>query len=178
MSPNSHLRVHNVHTLGLPPPIIPCLVAGCNRRFYNRAGRSNHVRSQHPDFLWLHIPLASGSSPHNPSTSQSTSSNSPSPDPIHRHPRSPSIEVEEDEDDGGDGDIDMMFDPVGAPSLDNESDDGRLRYKSTAGSSRGTSPRNSDDGARGGVVPPGINRLYHSNINGELFIFIGVSYVY
>lgn len=107
--------------------------------------------------------------------SQSTSS-SPAPEPIHTH--SPGIEVGEDED-GSNGDIDMIFDPVEAPFVDNESD-GRLGHDSAAGSSRGTSPRHSDDGARDGAVPPVINRSYHPNINGELFIviFVGVYYVY
>jgi hypothetical protein len=44
-------RVHNTDSFGLPEPRLPCLVMDCNRRFFNRAGRSSHVRSHHPGFL-------------------------------------------------------------------------------------------------------------------------------
>src|ERR1700679_3579111 len=37
--------------LGPPEPTLPCLEPHCIRRFYNRTGRSNHMRSQHPQFV-------------------------------------------------------------------------------------------------------------------------------
>ena len=36
--------------LGPPEPTLPCLKPGCIRRFFNRTGRSNHIRSKHPDW--------------------------------------------------------------------------------------------------------------------------------
>jgi hypothetical protein len=49
MASNYNLRNHN--TLGPPEPTVPCLEPGCIRRFYNRTGRSNHIRSKHPQFV-------------------------------------------------------------------------------------------------------------------------------
>lgn len=48
MPVNYNLRIHNVHSFGHPEPTVPCLAAGCIRRFYNRSGRTTHMRSQHP----------------------------------------------------------------------------------------------------------------------------------
>lgn len=183
MSPNSNLHVHNVHTLRLPPPIIPCLAADCNHHFYNRSGHSSYIWSQHPELLQNarqpRVPPMLGSSPHNsPSPwviSQSTSS-SPAPDPIPAHSTG-GMGFEEDED--SDGDIDMTFDPVETLFINDESDS-RLKHESSASSSWHISLQYSDDGTQDRVVLPGINKLYHPNINGELFntIFIRVSYVY
>jgi hypothetical protein len=41
----------NAHILGPQEPLIPCLEPNCIRRFYNKTGRSNHLRSKHPHFV-------------------------------------------------------------------------------------------------------------------------------
>ena len=41
----------NKRTIGPPEPTIPCLEPSCNHRFYNKNGRSNHIRSWHPHFV-------------------------------------------------------------------------------------------------------------------------------
>ena len=38
-------------TIGPPEPTIPCLYPSCNRRFYSRNGRSNHMRTWHVGFV-------------------------------------------------------------------------------------------------------------------------------
>ena len=43
-----NLRVHNTFTLGPQQPTIPCSHPNCPRYFFNRAGRSNHIRAAHP----------------------------------------------------------------------------------------------------------------------------------
>jgi hypothetical protein len=48
MPVNRNLRIHNVHSFGHPEPTLPCLAAGCICHFYNRSGRTTHMRSQHP----------------------------------------------------------------------------------------------------------------------------------
>ena len=59
----------NKHTLGPMEPTLPCLEPSCNRRFFNRSGRSNHMNSQHPQFVHdvqhanLHIASSRMSSP-------------------------------------------------------------------------------------------------------------------
>lgn len=163
MIPNNNLRVHNVHTLGHPTPILPCPVAGCFRRFYNRSGRSSHIQSQHPEFLQdaeepQVLPLAHDISPPNtpsPTTLyRSTSSDSPAPGQT----CSPDRELDEDRDEASDDDINMMFEPMWTPSLDYEGDnDGFTESQLAGSSSRGASPSD---------APLGINRLYHSQIDG------------
>ena len=41
----------NTHTLGPLEQTLPCLAPSCIRRFYNRTGHSNHMRSQHLQFV-------------------------------------------------------------------------------------------------------------------------------
>jgi hypothetical protein len=41
----------NRRTIGPLEPTLPCLEPSCIRRFYNRNGRSNHMRSWHPNFV-------------------------------------------------------------------------------------------------------------------------------
>jgi hypothetical protein len=54
MASNYNLR-NEKNTLGLGPrePTIPCLKPGCIRHFYNRTGRSNHIRSKHPHWQFV-----------------------------------------------------------------------------------------------------------------------------
>jgi hypothetical protein len=83
---NKNLRIHNIHTLGSPPPTLPCPY--CPRHFRSKGGRNKHIRAKH-DF--------EGLDPHEPSPSESQqlSSNESyherAPSPIPSDPmRSPS----------------------------------------------------------------------------------------
>ena len=45
--------------IGPPQPALPCLEPNCIRRFYNRSGRLNHIRSHHPHFQQVNTPIPS-----------------------------------------------------------------------------------------------------------------------
>jgi hypothetical protein len=62
MPPSQNLRIRQVHTLGSPPPTLPCPY--CPRHFHSKGGRTKHIRTKH-DFQGLepHEPSPSDSSP-------------------------------------------------------------------------------------------------------------------
>jgi hypothetical protein len=116
MKRNNNLDVHNTHTLGLgrAEPVLPCLAPGCIRRFYNRSGRTSHMRSQH-----LERPLvpeepqpSSHSLPNDDDSSSSQSGDHAMPGPARLCSDSPSRPGISCEDDATQGDVEIGFDPA------------------------------------------------------------------
>jgi hypothetical protein len=168
MRANNNLRHHNIHTLGLAEPVLPCLAPDCIRRFYNRSGRSSHMRSQHPELVPKLIELGDRSPPHSPLSHQGSSSNDgclssqsgacSMPDPPPVGSRSPSRAGYEAE--MGQGDIEMTFDPP-----QNSFDDAGHH----TGSDRGFSSSPNQDSshiASNDHASAHLTRIYHPTING------------
>ena len=57
MVPNHNLQIHNVYTLGSPPPTLACPY--CPQHFKTKIGCTRHIQAKHP---------ADGSEPHAPDT--------------------------------------------------------------------------------------------------------------
>jgi hypothetical protein len=176
MRANNNLRIHNVHTLGVAEPLIPCLAAGWVCRFYNRSGPSSHMRSQHPGLIPKpvepQIILAAPSFPHNPPSHQSSSNNDEHPSsqsdgyPIPMYSRSPSRAGEAEE--GMEMRFDLLqdlFDDEGGNMHHNDGDE------SSSSSSSSTSHSNSKQDPPV-AVPPHVTRTYHPTINGKVAIAI------
>jgi hypothetical protein len=171
MRANNNLQIHNVHTLGVAEPLIPCLAAGCIRRFYNRSGRSSHMRSQHPGLIpeptEPQVILAVPSCPQNPPSHQSSSNNDKHPSsqsdgyPIPMYSHSPSgagMEMRFDL-------LQDLFDDEGGNMHHNDGDE------SSSSSSSSTSHSNSKQDPPV-AVPPHVTRTYHPTINGKVAIAI------
>jgi hypothetical protein len=154
MRANNNLRVHNTHSLGLPPPILRCPAPGCNRSFYNRSGRTNHMRSQHPEFIQsTHIEN---------DYSSSSSGGRSTPDPIYEHSLSPTALGDGNSAEASPYDVDMDVDLPQNSIPDDDTDD-----DSTSPSSNiPPSYAGFDDHVQHYVAPLGINTSYHPIING------------
>jgi hypothetical protein len=161
MEPSYNDRNHSTHTLGPPEPIIPCLEPTCIRHFFNRTGRSNHMRSHHPQFVpnpqqQANAPISSNSV----STRTSLGNNDLSsplkdtlPQALDSRPQSRGSD-HRNADEPGDFNVDMPFDDL-------EEEDQRL-------SSPTQEPSNtvSDDRAHDPAIGLRIKRIYHPIING------------
>ena len=82
---SGNLRVHNVFTLGPQQPTLPCSYPNCPRYFFNRAGRSNHIRAAHPPSVSLPDAPNSPQASVQPSSPQSGPSQSPPLSPTTFH---------------------------------------------------------------------------------------------
>jgi len=156
-------------TIGPPEPTIPCLEPACNRHFYNRTGRSNHIRSKHPQLTLdpqqqPNAPTSSNSIPRR----QTSSSPSESSSTVSSNSRSRSREGGDDESiDNLDNNFnaDIVFDGgyEGGP-------DGQRSSSSPTRTSSPASARSSNWAHEPHVpVIPRINRTYHPIINGLCF---------
>jgi hypothetical protein len=180
MRANNNLRIHNVHTLGAAEPLIPCLAAGCVRRFYNRSGRSSHMRSHHPGLIpepaEPQVIPAAPSSPQNPPSHQSSSNDDERPSsqsggyPMPMYSRSPSRAGEAEED------IEMRFD-LPQDLFDDEGgnichNDGDETSSSSSDSGSGSSSSSTSKQDPPVAVPPHVTRTCHPTINGKVVISI------
>jgi hypothetical protein len=177
MKTNNNLRIHNIHALGRPEPVLPCLAPGCIRRFYNRSGRTSHMHSQHPELplgpeepqpLSPHNPLSHRSSPNDDDSSSSRSGDCAVPGPASASSRS--LSEMHGEDDAGQGDVEMGFDPPWH-MFDGDDDNG---YHETDGERSSSSHHNEDSGsygqARDAFVQPRVTKEYHPRINGMFVV--------
>jgi hypothetical protein len=103
MIPNHNLRIHNLYTLGSPPPTFAC--AYCPRYFKSKSGRTRHIQARHP---------ANGSEPHAPAdpipSSPQLSFHDTTPIPSHFTPSLPPSHDEFNADHNLDMDLDPHID--------------------------------------------------------------------
>lgn len=137
---NHNIRVQNAHTIGSPPPTLPCLYQGCPRHFRNRAGRTNHIRAKHPGLL------ENAQLGHNPSPPPSRSS-SPLHDLSSDDPTNIIPPADEEEVQGIDHLADAQVDPPSSPMEQNHHHD---------------APEMDQDAPE----PPRAGRIAHKKING------------
>lgn len=170
MASNYNLRGHN--TIGPPEPTIPCLEPGCIRHFYNRTGRSNHIRSKHPQFVPDPQQQANASTFPNSVPSQVSSadddlSSSPSGSTVSSNSHSRSR--------GGDESIDGLGDNF---NVDTVFDGGYERddHRSSGNQTREPSAARSNNWAHDSIIPR-INRTNHPIINGQLRV-LTVTHIY
>ena len=174
MKANNNLRINNIHTLGRPEPVLPCLAPGCIRRFFNRSGRTSHMHSQHPEILLEpeepqpsspHIPLSHRSSPGNNESSSSGSGDCAVPGPASASSRS--LSEMHGEDDASQGDVEMGFDPPWH-MFDGDDNDG---YHKTDGEQSSSSEDHASYGqARDALAQPHVTKEYHPSINGMFVV--------
>lgn len=173
MASNYNLR--NNHAIGPPEPTIPCLEPACNRRFYNRTGRSNHIRSKHPQFMldpqhWQQAdaPITSNSVP-------SQAPSSPSSSAVSSNSRSQSRGTR-----SGDEGIDNLDDNFNMDiAFDGGYEGGSDDQHSSGNQTRESSAARSNNWAHEPHVPviPRINRTHHPIINGQ-FRVLTVIHIY
>jgi hypothetical protein len=161
----------NKHTLGPPEPILPCLEPSCIRRFYNRTGRSNHMRSQHPQFVPDFQQQANS-----PTSSNSISSSQISSPPTYNmslDSHSQSRESDHKEHNSAD---EL---PVDDLNLDVAFDGGE--YQHLNGGNRSPEPSNAgsyDQAHDPQAAVPCINRTYHPIINGGILFLPMIFHIY
>jgi hypothetical protein len=165
MLPNRNLRIHNAHTLGPPPPTLPC--SYCPRHFHSKTGRTRHMQAMHADALHadrLGPQVENPSPPLSPnpsllersSSNESQHSNEPFNDELSLVPSNlaPSSSPSHGDMDIDAPNIDWDYTP---PGSDTDIEPELYRYSSPG------------DNARGQHVPepPRVTRSYHHKMNGE-----------
>ena len=162
MASNYNLRDHIA--LGPPEPTIPCLEPSCMRRFYNRTGRSNHIRSKHPQLegpqQQANDPTSSNSVLGQASSDDDDLSSSSSGNTVSSNPRSRSRgSGDENTDNLGDKlNEDILFDGG------HEEDDRHSIGNQTRESSVARSINQGQD-----LVIRRIDRTHHPIINGQFY---------
>jgi hypothetical protein len=170
--PSNHNLRNHTSTIGPSEPTVPCLEPGCIRRFYNRTGRSNHIRSAHPHFVQdpqqLEQAIATTSNHFVPSQASSGNdlSSSRSDSTVPSNPRIESRGSGDDSDESIDSlddnvNVDIVFD------VGHEGDDHRSSRSQTL--MREPSAARSNDLACDPVIPH-INRTCHPIINGQFHV--------
>ena len=166
----------NTYTLGPPEPILPCLDPSCIHHFYNRTGRSNHMHSQHPQFVpdlqQANAPISSNSIP------SSQMSSPPSPISLDSRSQSRGSDHNDHNNHGGYNDHNSADElPVDDLDLDIPFDGGE--YQRLNGGSQ--SPERSNTGSSDQAHDPTIlriNRVYHPIINGGFLVLLTIFHVY
>lgn len=171
MASNNNLRNHN--TLGPPEPTIPCLEPSCNRHFYNRTGRSNHIRSKHPPDPQQRAndPTSSNPIPGQPSSDDDDLSSSSSGNTVSSNSRSRSRGSGDKNTDnlGGNLDVDILLDGG------HEEDDRR----SIGIQTRESSVARSIDPGQDPQVVRRIGKTHHPIINGQFSASVlAIIYIY
>lgn len=137
----------NTCALGPQEPTLPCLEPSCIHHFYNRTGRSNHMRSKHPRFVPDLQQPANAPSPTSSDSIPSSQMSSP-----------PSYNTDE-----------LLMDDLNL-NLDISFDGGEYQHLNGGNQSPELSNARSHDRAPSNdPTVPCINRTYHPIIDGEFF---------
>jgi hypothetical protein len=146
----------NTRILGPQEPIISCLEPSCIRRFYNRTGRSNHMRSKHPQFV---PDLQQQPEANAPSTSSNSIPNSQMSSP-------PSYNMSLDSRSQSRGSNHNSADELPVDDLDIPFYGGELEYQHLNQSPEPSNAGSYDRAPSHDPTMPCINRTYHPIING------------
>lgn len=166
-----NLRNHN--TLGPPEPTIPCLEPSCICQFYNWTGRSNHIRSKHPQFVLdpqqqANTPTYSNSIPGQASTGDDDLPWSPSESgstvPVLSNSRSRSRE-------SGDESIDQLGDNFNVDIVCGYEGDDQPECSCENQTQKPSAARSNNWDHDPVRVLPHINRTHHPLINGKFPIW-------